>query len=941
MPGTPSSATAPSDPTAGGMATPAAGRGASTPAATSTASSPASSGPSSQRLTRLISLAGALPVLLLVALAAYALAQSHAQYEERAELSSQTLSAFVEQSISSRIQGVDLSIRLLVDYLEQEQREHGRFDQEALERNLALHLEHRPELGSVRVTDASGQVVAAMDEVAGTEVGPAVNFGDRSWFQHQRDQADVGLVMSEPIQSKVNGLRIVSFSRRYVDAHGRFAGVVTASMPLRYLEQLLATVDVGPHGAVVVRNAELNLLARYPAPAEDQDLGRVQRAPSDTVRALAASGRAVVTYRAPSSSDGVDRITTLRRSERAPIVVLVAHAAEDVFADWYRELRIVGLTCAVLLLIYGLGAGLIWRVARQYRAARQRAELLATVFQHSGEAILLTDRDNRIIEVNPAFVEQTGYTLDEVLGRNPRMLASGRTTQEEYEAIWRTLLRAGQWRGELWDRRRDGVEQAKFMSMSIVRDAQGQVTHHIASAIDLTLIKEAERKLQHVSQHDALTHLPNRSHLQGRLVQALATARREGLALAMLVIDLDRFKTINDTLGHQAGDQLLIEVSRRLRGVVRDSDIVARLGGDEFVLVLTHLQTDPGRAASAVAAKVLASLAEPFHLQGHELQSTPSIGISLFPGDGEDAEALLKNADTAMYQAKASGGNTSQFFTPAMNEAATERLVLELGLRGAIERGELFVQYQPQLDVRHHRVVGLEALVRWRHPERGLIPPLKFIPVAEETGQIEAIGAWVLDQALGEVKRWRDVGRMDLRVAVNLSAQQLRRENFDAEVARALSQHDLPGQALELEITESMAMKDPDRTAELLQQLRMLGVGLAIDDFGTGYSSLAYLKRLPLSCLKLDRSFVMDIEHDPNDAAICTATIQMAHSLGLGVVAEGVETQTQLDFLRALGCDTVQGYFISKPLSVADCTAFLQQQEQDAAAAALAAVGAA
>jgi EAL domain-containing protein (putative c-di-GMP-specific phosphodiesterase class I) len=320
-------------------------------------------------------------------------------------------------------------------------------------------------------------------------------------------------------------------------------------------------------------------------------------------------------------------------------------------------------------------------------------------------------------------------------------------------------------------------------------------------------------------------------------------------------------------------------------------------------------------------------------VRGHELHSTPSIGLALFPGDGDDADTLMKNADSAMYHAKSAGRNNAQFFTTAMNQATQDRLALEAGLRGAIERGELFLHYQPQLDLLSRRIVGLEALLRWQHPEMGLVPPLKFIAVAEETGQIEAIGAWVLEEALRQLALWRAAGHLGLRVAVNLSAHQLRGEAFPERVSQALHRHGLPGSALELEITESVAMRDPARTADMLRQLRHFGVALAIDDFGTGYSSLAYLKQLPLSCLKLDRSFVMDIERDANDAAICTATIQLAHSLGLGVVAEGVETATQLEFLRRLGCDTVQGYFIARPLPAADVAAFLRRHEVEDAVA--------
>jgi predicted signal transduction protein with EAL and GGDEF domain len=375
---------------------------------------------------------------------------------------------------------------------------------------------------------------------------------------------------------------------------------------------------------------------------------------------------------------------------------------------------------------------------------------------------------------------------------------------------------------------------------------------------------------------------------------------------------------------------MLVEVAKRLRGIVRDSDIISRLGGDEFVLVLTGLGHEGARAAASVAAKVRSDLSRPYRVDGNELHSTPSIGIGIFPADGGDGDTLMKNADTAMYHAKAAGRDNFQFFTAAMNQATAERLALEVGLRSAIERDELFLHYQPQVDMASGQVVAVEVLARWEHPERGLIPPLKFIPVAEETGQIEAIGNWVLEQALAQVAAWRASGLGHLRVAVNMSAHQMRGDGFVTEVAQGLQRHGLSGDALELEITESVAMRDPARTSALLRQLRDLGVALAIDDFGTGYSSLAYLKQLPLSCLKLDRSFVMDIENDPNDAAISAAAIQLAHSLGLAVVAEGVENTAQMEYLRGLHCDTVQGYFTGRPMSAEAFGQFMHAAQSQA-----------
>lgn len=564
----------------------------------------------------------------------------------------------------------------------------------------------------------------------------------------------------------------------------------------------------------------------------------------------------------------------------------------------------------------------------EQKQAEERIHLLASVFQYSGEAILISDRDNNIVEVNTAFTRMTGYTWEDVAGKNPRLLSSGRNTAEEYADMWHHIQEQGQWQGELWDRHKDGHVYPKWITISTIHDSQGNVTHYIANFTDITEHKAAEERIHYIAHHDALTKLPNRLNLQGRLEQALASARRGKERLAVLFVDLDRFKVINDTLGHHIGDDLLMEVADRLRQSVRDSDVVARLGGDEFVVVLTGLAAED---VAPIARKMLAHLGEPYLLTNHELHSTPSIGISLFPEDGDDVDTLMKNADTAMYHAKSAGRNNYQFFRSGMNEAASERLLIENNLRQALARKEFVLHYQPQIDAQSGAVVCVEALIRWQHPEQGMIPPLRFIPVAEETGLIGPIGQWVLEEAMGQLRAWRSAGIEGLRMAVNLSASQLRDPDLGAHIHARLLQHNLPGSCLELEITESVAMHDPAHSATMLQSLHELGVGLAIDDFGTGYSSLAYLKQLPLDRLKLDRSFVTDIEHDANDAAICTATISLAHSLHLAVVAEGVETPAQMHYLKSLGCDLLQGYLFSEPLPADECLAFVATAHRERA----------
>ena len=555
--------------------------------------------------------------------------------------------------------------------------------------------------------------------------------------------------------------------------------------------------------------------------------------------------------------------------------------------------------------------------------AAEELRLYENAFQSSGEPMLITDRENRILNVNPAFIFQTGYSLEEVLGKDPKILSMGQTPPEVYRAMWHALATDGYWHGELWDRKKNGEIYPKWISISAIRDEHQAIMFYVASFSDISERKANEARIDYLAHHDALTGLINRFNLENRLSQALLSAQRDGLKVAVMFIDMDRFKNINDTLGHQMGDQLLIEVARRLRECVRESDIVARQGGDEFVVALVGLED--GLAAAPVAEKILRRLGEPYHLKGNLLHTSPSMGVALYPDDGDDGASLLKNADTAMYHAKECGRNNVQYFTMAMNAAASERLGLENELRKALDEGQLNLHYQPQVRAGDSQCCGFEALARWHHPTLGEISPLKFIPIAEESGLIESLGGWVLDQACRQLALWRAAGFQQIRVAVNLSAQQLRASDLADRVARSLRDHGLSGADLELEITESVAMDNPELAVGQLQALRDLGVQLAIDDFGTGYSSLAYLKRLPIQVLKLDRTFVGDIETDLNDAAICTATLALAHNLGLKVIAEGVETAAQRDFLVAHQCDYLQGYLYGRPLPTAMATAYLQE----------------
>ncbi|KAA3650142.1 MAG: EAL domain-containing protein [Proteobacteria bacterium] len=608
--------------------------------------------------------------------------------------------------------------------------------------------------------------------------------------------------------------------------------------------------------------------------------------------------------------DGIQVLRRLRANEPTrdiPVILVSADVSEqtqidglDVGADDY-------LTKPVITSVL---QARVRNVLQRKRAERQ-LRLASLVFRHSGEAIMVTDRDNRIIDINPAFTRLTGYSLDEVRGKNPRMLASGRTSREEYEAMWSAVLNEGLWQGEIWDRNKAGEIQPKLLTISVVRSPEGGVENFIAIFTDISERKAAQEHIEFLAHHDSLTGLPNRLMLKLTLEHALAHQQRSGCRLAVMFIDLDRFKEINDSLGHPVGDGLLLEVAQRLSGGVRESDTVARLGGDEFVVVLDDADAE---VAARVARQLVKALGRPYEVLGHALRTSASIGVCLYPDDGDCYEELMKNADLALYDAKGKGRNNFQFFRSELNVATSRRRKIESRLYLAFEHRRLALHYQPQILQSNGQVCGVEALLRWHDSELGWVPPDQFVPIAEDTGLILAIGAWVLDEACRQLKAWQMAGITGVSVAINLSLHQFRQAGLPRLVADALARHQLRGADLVIELTESVAMQNPEATIEILQALRAQGVCLAVDDFGTGYSSLAYLKVLPIQRLKLDKSFVRDIETDANDAAICSATIAMAHAMGLGVIAEGVETQAQQDYLASLGCDVMQGFLLGRPM---------------------------
>ena len=577
--------------------------------------------------------------------------------------------------------------------------------------------------------------------------------------------------------------------------------------------------------------------------------------------------------------------------------------------------------------------GSIWVFAdiTERKQAEEKLRLAATVLEHIADGVMVLDAYGRIIATNPAFTQITGYTENEAVGQHSSLTRASDSVRHHddqfYQQLWTDLADTGFWRGEIWDTRKNGEVYLEWLTVSAVRDDEDQVTHYVCVFSDITKVKESQDKLDHLAHHDPLTALPNRLLFHDRLQHAMVRAAREHEQLAVLFIDLDRFKNVNDTLGHHIGDALLKQVAEALSGCLREGDTLARLGGDEFIVLLE----DVGGAFGAghVAEKLVALFEQPFTVSGYELFVTASVGISLFPQDAEDVHMVVRNADVAMYQAKARGRNGYQFYAPSMGGEGIERLRLEALLRRAIEKQEIFLQYQPQVEIDTGRLVGVEALVRWQNPELGLVAPSRFIPVAEDMGFIKPLGQWVLAEACRQMVSWDRAGLMVPKMAVNLSVRQFERGSIAEQVSTVLADAGLGPGRLQLEVTESVIMNTGD-ALQLVSDLDAIGVGLAIDDFGTGYSSLAYLKQLPVQTLKIDRSFIKDISGDGNDEAIAVAIIQLGKSLGLSVIAEGVENEEQAAFLLRHGCRQAQGYLYGRPAQPAEILTRWRQEADEA-----------
>ncbi|MDR3370464.1 EAL domain-containing protein, partial [Rhodoferax sp.] len=588
--------------------------------------------------------------------------------------------------------------------------------------------------------------------------------------------------------------------------------------------------------------------------------------------------------------------------ERVPWVVIW----ED--HRWILVLTAIGMSLVVLWMI-----GFLIRNRRQRKRADAQLRQAASVFQHASEGITITDPHGTILDVNEGFTRITGYNREDVIGQNPRLLSSGRQGPEFYAAMWKALLRTDQWRGEMWNRRKSGEVYAELLTISTVRDKNGEIQRYIGLFYDITALKEQQQHLEHMAHYDSLTRLPNRVLLADRLDQALARSNRTHSLIAVAYIDLDGFKAINDSYGHEVGDKLLVQLANRMKETLRDGDTLSRLGGDEFVAVLPDLQSSDDSVP--VLERLLATAAQPVHSAEHELRVSASIGVTYYPQTEDiDADQLLRQSDQAMYQAKVAGKNRYHIFDAVHDRAIRGRRESIERVRDALMCREFVLHYQPKVNMRIGQVIGAEALIRWQHPDRGLLSPAEFLPIIEDDDVITAVGEWVIDTALAQMEVWQVQG-LAIAVSVNVASRQLQQPDFVDRLKYVLAKHpEVTPARLELEVLETSALADLVHVSKVIEDCAQLGVKFALDDFGTGYSSLAYLKHLRASQIKIDQSFVRDMLDDTDDLAILKGVIGLASAFKLEVIAEGVETVTHGNMLLQMGCELAQGYGIARPM---------------------------
>ena len=819
----------------------------------------------------------------------------------------------VAHDLSRSFQVYDLSIQHVVDELKTPGVMELPVD--IRDRVLFDRSTNAPYLGPVIVLDHRGNVfIDSRSRVPRRE-----SYAATEWFRFHRDHADENLHIGHPFKPSEGGAERITLSRRLSFADGAFAGVVVGTIEIGYFKDTFSKIDLGPQGGLTLTLEDGTMLMRFPY--RDSDVGHRVKGTDVFNRILAMRNGSFV---AKASIDRVERQYTFQQVGQLPMYLTAAQSTATISKIWAERVWLIGLTTAALLAACGTLALILRKELFRRSVVEGRlfeeSERLRVTLGSIGDAVLTTDVDGFVTYLNPVAERMSGWSLAEARGKHSHdvLCITRSDSSERVPNPLRIALQEQRVVGLAADsvlHRQGGGIFAIEDSAAPIRDREGAIIGAVMCFHDVSETRAMANRMSHLAQHDALTDLPNRVLLQDRLAQAMERGQRNGTQAALLFLDLDRFKSVNDSLGHAAGDQLLVEMARRLKGCVRESDTVSRLGGDEFVVLLADLNDPQG--PSRVAEKILAALTEPFQLAGQNQTVGASIGVAVYPRDGHSVDELMKNADAAMYLAKQSGRNGYRFFTSELGDQAARRLRLEREIVDGLLKKEFVLHYQPQYRAHDGAFVGFEALVRWIR-DGVMIPPSEFIPFAEECGQIIELGDAVLAMACRQAVQWHRGTRRPFTISVNISAHQFRTAGFVARVEQILDETGLDPRWLELEITETTLMGTADRTEAILAQLKALGVRIALDDFGTGYSSLGYLRRFPVDRIKIDKSFVHEIASSRSDTAIVQAVIDLGRNLGMRVIAEGVETTDQARVLNTLGCNEIQGYLTGRPCKADD-----------------------
>lgn len=868
-------------------------------------------------------------LLSVATLLAYVLFQSHQHYARSANEVSQSLALSIETFLAAHFQAMDLALRSASEEFAERHRD-GNFQREAFSLYLRSLRQRVPNSTSIRGTDVDGTAVYGDD----VDLSHLQNLADREHFR--RAITERGFIISRPVISRLTGELILPVTRALLTPDGYFAGTVSIHTAVPRLEDYFSSVRVGEQGVVTLIDLNRRVLVRYPRPPDANPDKIIMLNAPFTIQAVGARVRQA-SYESYSPVDGISRTLTLRRIGDYDAYVICGIGTRDYLHPWYRELA-AGMTAFGLLCFLSIGFGLNlkqrWQSelrVQSLEAGEQAHRELEGVIAAIPDALLELSADGRCLSVMGAQDTRLFHSLPAPIGRPVEEIFPESAGDSVRQALNEALAH-GVSRGTEIALTLDDLPRWYELSIARTRERIAAQARLIMLVRDITERKIAQAQVEQLAYSDLLTRLPNRRMFMERLRQSLATSQRSGKFGALLFLDLDHFKTVNDTLGHQYGDILLQQIAQRLRAIVREEDVVARLGGDEFVLILEllgELHDDAASHAMHVACKIVEALDTSYDLDGRLVQITVSVGVSLFLGQALSVEDLLKRADTSMYQAKGAGRNAVRFFDPATQASIEARAALESDLRRAVARNQFVLHYQPQVDAQG-RCFGAEALIRWQHPERGLIAPGTFIPLAEETGLISPIGHWVLAEACKHLAGWHTAPHTrHLSMAINVSARQFSHPTFVQEVRELITYHGVDPHLLKLELTESLFIAHPDEVIARMQELVSLGIRFSLDDFGTGFSSLGYLKRLPLSQIKIDRSFTDDILADQHDNAICKAIVALSRTMELEVIAEGIETQAQWDLLLNLGCRLGQGYLFGRPMPAEQFATWLAEHTTD------------